>query len=78
MEVLDLETVDLNKISGSGRSQAKGFTEAQSKRILILKGAEVFQDSNDHNAWKVKFGIGTWALDDARRHATVSGMKREF
>lgn len=73
-----LEAVDLNKISGSSRSKAKGFTEAQSKRILILKGAEVFQDAADHNAWKVKFGDRKWTLDDARRHATASGVKRKF
>ena len=78
LDDVGLEAVDLNKISGSSRSQAKGFTEAQSKRILILKGAEVFQDPGDHNAWKVKFGSGMWTLDDARRHATLSGVKREF
>lgn len=78
LDEVGLEAVDLNKISGSKRSQAQGFTEAQSKRILILKGAEVFQDSNDHNAWKVKFGGGTWTLSDAWQLAMVPAAKREF
>ena len=39
--------LNLNKISGSARSQAKGFIEAQSKRILVVNCCTRFPLTSD-------------------------------
>ena len=69
MHILDevgLKVVNLNLISGRHRSKAHGFSEAECKRLFVVKDAEVFQDSNAQNAWKINHGDVTLNLKGAR------------
>ena len=69
MHVLDavgLKVVNLNFISGRTRSKAQGFTEAECKRLFVLKDARVFQDADDQNTWKISLGDFSQSLKDAR------------
>ena len=69
MHILDtvgLRVVNLNLISGRSRSKAQGFSEAECKRLFVVKDAKVFQDADDQNAWKISLGDFTRSLKDAR------------
>lgn len=50
-----LKCVDLNAIAGRSRCKARGFTEAESRRLLVPAGARVFQDNEKNNAWTIDF-----------------------
>ena len=69
MHILDavgLRVVNLNLISGRSRSKAQGFSEAECKRLFVVKGADIFQDAHDQNSWKITHGDFTITLNDAR------------
>ena len=61
-----LKVINLNLISGKNRSKAQGFTEAECKRLFMIEDAEVFQDADDQNSWKVRYGDSVLTLRDAR------------
>jgi hypothetical protein len=61
-----LKCVDLNAIGPGSRCKAKGFTEAECKRLLIPIDAEIFQDGADHNAWKLLLQEKVGYISDLR------------
>ena len=67
-----LKVVNLNVLSGKARSKAKGFTEAECKRLFVCVDSTVFQDSQAQNAWAVRHCGCTYLLEDAR------ATKRQF
>ena len=66
LNTVGLRVVNLNLISGGSRSKAQGFSEAECKRLFVVKDADVFQDSHDQNSWKITHGDFTMTLSDAR------------
>ncbi len=61
-----LKVVNLTTISGKARAKAKGFTEAECKRLFVRSEVKLFQDAQSNNSWVAMWSNRLQPLADVR------------